>query len=294
MCTRFDEEWLSTEEQTGWPTFILCWTLQACRLVPAPTMVRVIAQVQMVGGGKNFECSTSIWLRRRGSAALRKRKKKSHFSATCTLSCRTRRMILRKRFIEHIIVCFILENKKGRLDLIMAFCFKDCNASFWYGAFQLFFSMKGFYCMLLLAVAAGLHVVGWESDVENQTKDLSASGVARMDVVGVKSGILFSLLRTSNLGTQKASPLGLSRHFVLPNFYEVDFPSISFFFKEKKQTKTNVSFHALRCYDSGVCGSAISASAFACRAPCHRAIPHPPQPPAVLSHGTQNFTFPAL
>lgn len=47
------------------------------------------------------------------------------------------------------------------------------------------FSMKGFYCVLLLVVVAGFDVVGGggcggrdlESDVENQTSDVSASGV---------------------------------------------------------------------------------------------------------------------
>lgn len=49
------------------------------------------------------------------------------------------------------------------------------------------FSMKGLYCVLLLVVVAGFDVVGgagWggsgrdlESEVDNQTKDVSASGV---------------------------------------------------------------------------------------------------------------------
>lgn len=149
-------------------------SLQARRLVPTPTVVREwLPRSRWSEEGKTLEYSTSIWLMRWGSTALSKNK--------VTFAPHARSQPPREGwFYESILwthVCFILENKNGLLDLIMAFCFKDCNASFWYGAFHAFF-----YEGILLCASLGRSCRFWccwdlESDVENQTKNLSASGV---------------------------------------------------------------------------------------------------------------------
>lgn len=59
-----------------------------------------------------------------------------------------------------------------------------------------------------------------------------------------------------------------------------------FFFLKKQKTKI-VSFHALRCYDFGVCGL------LSVRLSRSLSVGDPGLPPlsAVLLHGTQKFTF---
>lgn len=124
-----------------------------------------------------------------------------------------------------------------------------------------------------------------DSDAENQTKDLSGSVSGEPTSLGYNKESFLLFLRASDLGTQKASPLGLSCHFFLLTSMKLTSPV--FFLNNKKKT---VSFHALHCYDFG----GVVCSVVACLALCHWVTQEPLPFPAVLLHSTHKLTFTAL